>query len=200
MRTRVVIEAPEDPVNPPPHAEHLAATIGGARLVTIPGMGHALPTSVLGRLAEEIEALSGFDAALTLLLLGVKRIDSASNEGIHFLFTLALACGLGSGKSCANAENTGLHADGEMAVFLSGAGGDDGDLDGMLRDLNRSVSTVRSRNNTTGALSGDRGLPYPPRWPFPCRSSKLAFHGIPHRRRRSSHSSCLNSPLVFQPY
>ncbi len=52
----LVIEAPEDPVDPPPHAEHLAATIGGARLMTIPGMGHALPTSVLGRLAEEIEA------------------------------------------------------------------------------------------------------------------------------------------------
>ena len=33
---------PGRPVNPPPHAAHLAATIGGSRLVTIPGMGHAL--------------------------------------------------------------------------------------------------------------------------------------------------------------
>jgi pimeloyl-ACP methyl ester carboxylesterase len=41
----LVVEAPEDPVNPPPHARHLADTIGGARLVTIPGMGHALPAT-----------------------------------------------------------------------------------------------------------------------------------------------------------
>ena len=52
----LVIEAPEDPVNPPPHAQHLADTIGGARLVTIPGMGHALPAAVVPRLADEILA------------------------------------------------------------------------------------------------------------------------------------------------
>ena len=52
----LVVEAPEDPVNPPPHARHLADTIGGARLVTIPGMGHALPATVVPRLAEEILA------------------------------------------------------------------------------------------------------------------------------------------------
>jgi pimeloyl-ACP methyl ester carboxylesterase len=50
----LVIEAPEDPVNPPPHAAHLAATLGGTRLVTIPGMGHALPSSIIGPLAETI--------------------------------------------------------------------------------------------------------------------------------------------------
>jgi pimeloyl-ACP methyl ester carboxylesterase len=52
----LVVEAPEDPVNPPPHAAHLADTIGGARLVTIPGMGHALPAAVVPRLAEVILA------------------------------------------------------------------------------------------------------------------------------------------------
>ena len=52
----LVIEAPEDPINPPPHAQHLAGTIGAARLVTIPGMGHALPAAVVPRLTEEILA------------------------------------------------------------------------------------------------------------------------------------------------
>ncbi|TFV66184.1 UNVERIFIED_ORG: alpha/beta fold hydrolase [Bacillus sp. AZ43] len=50
----LVVEAPEDPINPPPHAANLAATIGSARLVTIPGMGHALPARVLGPLADAI--------------------------------------------------------------------------------------------------------------------------------------------------
>ena len=52
----LVVEAPEDPVNPPPHAAHLAAVIGSARLVTIPGMGHALPAAVVGPLADVIAA------------------------------------------------------------------------------------------------------------------------------------------------
>ncbi|WP_226350910.1 alpha/beta fold hydrolase [Pseudonocardia sp. ICBG601] len=40
----LVVEAPEDPVHPPPHADHLAARIGAAaQLVTVDGMGHALP-------------------------------------------------------------------------------------------------------------------------------------------------------------
>ncbi|GAB2614836.1 alpha/beta fold hydrolase [Kocuria himachalensis] len=50
----LVIEAPEDPVNPPPHAQHLAAVIGSARLVSIPGLGHALPATVLAPLADAI--------------------------------------------------------------------------------------------------------------------------------------------------
>lgn len=50
----LVVEAPEDPVNPPPPAQHLASVIGGARLVTIPGLGHALPGSVLAPLAEAV--------------------------------------------------------------------------------------------------------------------------------------------------
>lgn len=52
----LVVEAPEDPINPPPHAANLVATIGAARLVTIPGMGHALPPQVHGPLAAAIEA------------------------------------------------------------------------------------------------------------------------------------------------
>jgi pimeloyl-ACP methyl ester carboxylesterase len=50
----LVIEAPEDPLNPPPHAARLARAIAGARLVTIPGMGHALSPPVLAPLAEAI--------------------------------------------------------------------------------------------------------------------------------------------------
>lgn len=52
----LVIEAPEDPINPPPHAAHLAATIAGARLVTIPGLGHALGGPVVAPLADAILA------------------------------------------------------------------------------------------------------------------------------------------------
>jgi pimeloyl-ACP methyl ester carboxylesterase len=52
----LVVEAPEDPINPPPHASYLADSIGGARLVTISGMGHALPTAVVVPLAEAILA------------------------------------------------------------------------------------------------------------------------------------------------
>ncbi|MFF0989251.1 alpha/beta fold hydrolase [Kocuria nitroreducens] len=50
----LVVEAPEDPVNPPPHAHHLAAVIGSAHLVTVPGMGHALPEMAIGPLADAI--------------------------------------------------------------------------------------------------------------------------------------------------
>jgi pimeloyl-ACP methyl ester carboxylesterase len=56
----LVVEAPADPVNPPPHAAHLARLIGTARLVTVPGMGHALPAAVVGPLAE---AIAGHTAA-----------------------------------------------------------------------------------------------------------------------------------------
>ncbi|HEU4840652.1 MAG TPA: alpha/beta fold hydrolase, partial [Ilumatobacteraceae bacterium] len=52
----LVIEAPADPINPPPHATHLAATIGSSRLVTIPRMGHALHPAILGPLAAAILA------------------------------------------------------------------------------------------------------------------------------------------------
>ncbi len=50
----LVIQAPHDPLNPPPHGRHLAELIPGARLVELPGMGHALPSAVHRPLAELI--------------------------------------------------------------------------------------------------------------------------------------------------
>jgi pimeloyl-ACP methyl ester carboxylesterase len=50
----LVIEAPADPINPPPHSQHLASTIASARLVTIPKMGHALNPAILDQLAQAI--------------------------------------------------------------------------------------------------------------------------------------------------
>ncbi len=53
----LVVEAPEDPVHPPPHASYLAERIGeAARLVTIQGMGHALPSTVVTPLSEALLA------------------------------------------------------------------------------------------------------------------------------------------------
>ncbi|MFJ1801991.1 alpha/beta fold hydrolase [Streptomyces sp. NPDC088180] len=56
-RTRVptlVVSALAEPVFPPPHSEHLAQAIHGARLVEIPGMGHALPREVHAPLAAAV--------------------------------------------------------------------------------------------------------------------------------------------------
>jgi pimeloyl-ACP methyl ester carboxylesterase len=50
----LVVEAPEDPVHPPPHAAHLASSIKGAELVRIEGLGHALPPAVVEPLAGAI--------------------------------------------------------------------------------------------------------------------------------------------------
>jgi pimeloyl-ACP methyl ester carboxylesterase len=52
----LVIEGPADPVNPPPHADHLVGLIGDARLVSIPGMGHALSRRVVEPLSAAILA------------------------------------------------------------------------------------------------------------------------------------------------
>jgi len=52
----LVIQGPLDQINPPPHGRHLAESIPGARLVEIPGMGHALPSAVHRPLAEVILA------------------------------------------------------------------------------------------------------------------------------------------------
>jgi pimeloyl-ACP methyl ester carboxylesterase len=52
----LVIQGSQDPINPPPHGRHLAESIPGARLVEIPGMGHALPTAIHRPLAEAILA------------------------------------------------------------------------------------------------------------------------------------------------
>ena len=52
----LVVETPADPVYPPPHAEHLASMVGHARLVTIPGMGHAIGRATVEPLVEAILA------------------------------------------------------------------------------------------------------------------------------------------------
>ncbi len=50
----LVIEAPEDPVNPPPHARHLADRIPSAELTSIAGLGHVLHPRILTPLAAAI--------------------------------------------------------------------------------------------------------------------------------------------------
>ncbi|MBE1593831.1 alpha/beta fold hydrolase [Nonomuraea angiospora] len=55
----LVIDAPEDPVTPPPHAARLARAIPGAALVTVPGLGHALPRAVVPSLAATITTHTG---------------------------------------------------------------------------------------------------------------------------------------------
>lgn len=50
----MVIDAPQDPVNPPPHAEHLAGKIHGSHRTIVPGMGHALSTAVIAPLTAAI--------------------------------------------------------------------------------------------------------------------------------------------------
>ncbi|WP_248867578.1 alpha/beta fold hydrolase [Streptomyces halobius] len=52
----LVIEGPEDPINPPPHARYLAGLIPNTQLVTVPGMGHALSSAVLTPVTEAILA------------------------------------------------------------------------------------------------------------------------------------------------
>ncbi|OII70698.1 MULTISPECIES: alpha/beta fold hydrolase [unclassified Streptomyces] len=50
----LVLESPADIVWPPVHAHHTAQVIGAARLVRIPGMGHALPAPVVAPLAAAV--------------------------------------------------------------------------------------------------------------------------------------------------
>ncbi|MFI1968493.1 alpha/beta hydrolase [Streptomyces cinnamoneus] len=50
----LVVSAPAEPVFPPPHPQHLAQAIRGARVVEIPGMGHALPREVLAPLTRAV--------------------------------------------------------------------------------------------------------------------------------------------------
>ena len=53
----LVVEAPEDPVYPPPHAAHLAERIGAAaRLVRVEGMGHDLSAVLAEPLAGAVLA------------------------------------------------------------------------------------------------------------------------------------------------
>ena len=59
----LVVEAPADPAYPPPNAEHLERAIGSAHRVQVPGMGHALPSAVLGPFCDLVEAhLEAVDA------------------------------------------------------------------------------------------------------------------------------------------
>ena len=48
----LVVEAPADPVHPPPAAAVLAAALGRARVVGIPGLGHVAGDGTAQRLAE----------------------------------------------------------------------------------------------------------------------------------------------------
>lgn len=48
----LVIQAMDDPLNPPPHGRHLADLIPDAQLVEIASLGHALPQNHLAPLAE----------------------------------------------------------------------------------------------------------------------------------------------------
>ncbi|MFF6905518.1 alpha/beta fold hydrolase [Streptomyces sp. NPDC012389] len=50
----LAIQAMRDPAAPPPHAQHLADQIPGARVVEVEDMGHALPLAVHEPLAEAI--------------------------------------------------------------------------------------------------------------------------------------------------
>jgi pimeloyl-ACP methyl ester carboxylesterase len=53
-----VIHGAEDPILPPPNGEALATGIPGARLVTLPGVGHELPDRALPAIAAAIAALT----------------------------------------------------------------------------------------------------------------------------------------------
>ncbi len=55
----LVLEAPADPVHPPPHAAYLAAALGDAPLVRIAGMGHGVDPSVAGAVAAAVLAHTG---------------------------------------------------------------------------------------------------------------------------------------------
>lgn len=61
----LVVEAPDDPAYPPPSAELLQRALGqAARRVIVPGMGHALPSAVVGPLLDAVEAhLDAVDSA-----------------------------------------------------------------------------------------------------------------------------------------
>jgi pimeloyl-ACP methyl ester carboxylesterase len=50
----LVIEAPNDPINPPPHASYLASRVPGTKLVTIGGMGHALAPAVVPQVTDAL--------------------------------------------------------------------------------------------------------------------------------------------------
>ncbi|MEU8786491.1 alpha/beta hydrolase [Streptomyces sp. NPDC048637] len=55
----LVVSAPAEPVFPQPHPQHVAQCVRGAKVVEIPGMGHALPPAVHAPLATAILAHTG---------------------------------------------------------------------------------------------------------------------------------------------
>ncbi|WP_258346860.1 alpha/beta fold hydrolase [Saccharopolyspora gregorii] len=75
----LVLQAPLDPINPPPHGRLLAAAIPGARCAEIAGMGHALPGAVHGQLVrhlvEQVELVDRAEPADHVEL--VDRAESA---------------------------------------------------------------------------------------------------------------------------
>lgn len=53
----LVIQGGQDPLNPPPHGQHIADLIPTAQLVEIRELGHALPTSLLTPIADHLLTL-----------------------------------------------------------------------------------------------------------------------------------------------
>lgn len=79
VRTRtLVVQGGRDPLNPPPHGEHLARLIPGAQLVEFAELGHNLPGALLG----EIEAtlLDHFRGSGATPYLAAELIDLAADE------------------------------------------------------------------------------------------------------------------------
>lgn len=50
----LVIQAMDDPLNPPPHGRHIASLFANARLVEIADLGHALPNSRLNAVLQAL--------------------------------------------------------------------------------------------------------------------------------------------------
>jgi pimeloyl-ACP methyl ester carboxylesterase len=55
----LVIHGENDPLVPPANGRQTAAAVPGARLIMVPGMGHALPEQVWPQLADAIAAVAG---------------------------------------------------------------------------------------------------------------------------------------------
>ena len=79
IRTRtLVVQGGRDPLNPPPHGEHLAHQIPGARLVEIADLGHNLPGALLADIVDVLgEHFSGNG---TRPQLAADLIDLAAGE------------------------------------------------------------------------------------------------------------------------
>lgn len=79
VRTRtLVVQGGRDPLNPPPHGQHLADLVPGARLVELADLGHNLP----GPLLDDVEAvlLEHFAGSGTRPGLAAELIDLAGEQ------------------------------------------------------------------------------------------------------------------------